>query len=70
MAAKSVKETTVYKKAFELAMEIYKLSKSFPHEEKYSHRSGQTFITKRLYLLIGSVSEEKVPGSFCFQGNC
>ena len=36
MAAKSVKETTVYKKAFELAMEIFKLSKSFPQEEKYS----------------------------------
>ncbi len=36
MAAKSVKETTVYKKAFELAMEIFEVSKSFPPEEKYS----------------------------------
>src|ERR1700712_2331145 len=36
MAAKSVKETTVYKKAFELAMEIFKVSRRFPSEEKYS----------------------------------
>lgn len=36
MAAKSVKETTVYKKAFELAMEIFKISKPFPLEERYS----------------------------------
>ena len=36
MTSKSVKDTTVYKKAFELAMEIYKISKSFPPEEKYS----------------------------------
>ena len=36
MAAKSVKETTVYKKGFELAMEIFQVSKSFPKEETYS----------------------------------
>lgn len=30
------KELIVYKKAFGLAMEIYKISKSFPKEEKYS----------------------------------
>lgn len=36
MAAKSVKETTVYKKSFELSMEIFRISKSFPPEEKYS----------------------------------
>jgi four helix bundle protein len=36
MAAKSVKDTTVYKKAFELAMEIFEISKLFPSEEKYS----------------------------------
>jgi four helix bundle protein len=27
---------TVYKKAFELAMEVFDLSKSFPKEERYS----------------------------------
>lgn len=30
------KELIVYKKAFRLAMDVYKLSKSFPKEEKYS----------------------------------
>lgn len=36
MAAKNVKETTVYKKAFEGAMEIFEISKSFPKKETYS----------------------------------
>lgn len=30
------KELLAYKKSFELAMEIFELSKSFPKEEKYS----------------------------------
>ncbi len=30
------KDLTVYKKAFELAMEIFEISKSFPKEETYS----------------------------------
>ena len=30
------KDLTVYKKAFDLAMNIFKISKSFPKEEKYS----------------------------------
>jgi four helix bundle protein len=30
------KESTVYKKAFLLAMEIFEISKSFPKEEIYS----------------------------------
>src|SRR4030042_392206 len=30
------KDLIVYKKAFELAMEIFEISKSFPQEEKYS----------------------------------
>ncbi|HZI54664.1 MAG TPA: four helix bundle protein [Chitinophagaceae bacterium] len=36
MAAINVKETRVYKLAFELAMEIFEISKSFPKEETYS----------------------------------
>ena len=36
MAAINVKETKVYKLAFELAMEIFEISKSFPKEETYS----------------------------------
>jgi four helix bundle protein len=36
MVAISVKYTKVYKLAFELAMEIYEISKKFPKEETYS----------------------------------
>ena len=36
MSAKSVKETTVYRKAFMLAMEIFEISRRFPIEERYS----------------------------------
>jgi four helix bundle protein len=36
MSAKNVKETKVYKLGFELAMEIFEITKSFPREEKYS----------------------------------
>ena len=36
MAAKNFKDTRVYKLAYEQAMEIFRISKSFPLEEKYS----------------------------------
>lgn len=36
MQIKSAKELTVYKLAYELAMEIFELAKSFPPEEKYA----------------------------------
>jgi four helix bundle protein len=36
MGATSVKTTTVYQKAFSLAMEIFDISKKFPSEEKFS----------------------------------
>lgn len=36
MAAKTFRDLTVYKKAFALSMEIFKISKKFPPEEKYS----------------------------------
>ncbi len=36
MATKYFKETTVYKKAFTQAMEVFEISKTFPKEEKYS----------------------------------
>ncbi len=36
MSAYNFKETTLYKKAFSLAMEIFEISKSFPNDEKYS----------------------------------
>jgi len=36
MAIKSYEDLEVYQLSFELAMEIYQLSKRFPKEEKYS----------------------------------
>ena len=36
MQIKSAKELEVYKKSYLLAMEIYKLSKAFPPEERYA----------------------------------
>jgi four helix bundle protein len=36
MQIKSAKDLQVYRKAYDLAMEIYHLSKSWPTEEKYS----------------------------------
>lgn len=36
MGVKNFKETKVYQKAFEMAMEIFQISKAFPIEERYS----------------------------------
>jgi len=36
MQIKSAKDLSVYKEAYNLAMEIFKISKSWPVEEKYS----------------------------------
>lgn len=36
MSTKNFKETTLYKKAFTQAMEIFEISKTFPKEERYS----------------------------------
>jgi four helix bundle protein len=36
MAAGTFRDLTVYKKAFALAMDIFRISKKFPAEEKYS----------------------------------
>lgn len=61
MGAKNIRETKVYKLAFDLAMKIFVVSKSFPKEETYSltdqiRRSSRSVCTnlaeafrKRLY---------------------
>ncbi|MBU4211508.1 MAG: four helix bundle protein [Verrucomicrobia bacterium] len=36
MELKSAKDLTVYKKAYELAMRIFEISKRFPPEERYA----------------------------------
>ena len=54
MAAKTFKETTVYKKAFALAMEIFETTKSFPKEEIYSLTSQ---IRKSSRSVCSNISE-------------
>ncbi len=36
MAVQSAKELEVYKKAYSLAMDVFRLSKGFPAEERYA----------------------------------
>ena len=36
MSVKNFKDTTLYKKAFAMAMEVFEISKSFPKEERYA----------------------------------
>ena len=36
MASANIRETKVYRLAFDLAMKIFEISKTFPKEEKYS----------------------------------
>ena len=36
MSVRSAKELTVYRKAYELAMRVFELTKQFPSEEKYA----------------------------------
>ena len=36
MAVQSVKELTVYRKAYQLAMEVFEVSKRFPEEDRYA----------------------------------
>ena len=65
MAAKNVKETRVYKLAFELAMEIFEVTKDFPKEEKYSlidqiRRSPRSVCI----CLIEAYRKEKYPFHF------
>src|SRR5690242_9728844 len=36
MAVRSVKELTVYRKAYDLSMRIFEISKRFPPEERYA----------------------------------
>ena len=54
MAAKTFKETTVYKKAFALAMEIFETTKSFTKEEIYSLTSQ---IRKSSRSVCSNISE-------------
>lgn len=63
MAAKSVKETTVYQNDLALAMEIFEISKRFPIEERYSLK---TVFKKCLHLFTVSLPKKKIRCAFHF----
>ena len=65
LAAKNFKETKVYKLAYEQAMEIFTISKSFPPEEKYSltdqvRRSSRSVCTN----IAEAYRKKKYPAHF------
>ena len=65
MPSKNVKETKVYRLAFELAMEIFEVTKTFPKEEKYSltdqmRRSSRSVCTN----LLEAYRKKRYPSHF------
>ncbi len=65
MSVRNVKETKVYKLAFELAMEIFEVTKSFPKEEIYSltdqmRRSSRSVCTS----LLEAYRKKRYPALF------
>jgi four helix bundle protein len=50
MQINSAKELTIYKKAYELAMKVFEVSKNFPVEEKFA-LTGQIRRTSRSVCL-------------------
>jgi four helix bundle protein len=59
MAASSYLELTAYKKAFELAMEIFEVSKKFPPEEKYSLTDQIRRSSRSVAICIGEAFRKR-----------
>lgn len=65
MAAINVKETRVYKLAFELATEIYEISKKFPREETYSLTDQVRRSSRSVCIcLLESYRKKRYPAHF------
>ena len=65
MPSKNIKEIKVYKLAFELAMEIFEITKTFPKEEKYTltdqiRRSSRSVCT----CLLEAYRKKRYPSHF------
>jgi hypothetical protein len=69
MSARSVKDTRVYKLAFELAMEIFEVSKKFPKEETYSYRPDKEIFPECLHLPARGMEEKNVSCPFCIKSD-
>jgi four helix bundle protein len=65
MAARDVRDTKVYQKAYSLAMKIFTISKSFPTEEIYS-LTGQIRKSSRSVCacLVEAYRKKKYPAHF------
>jgi four helix bundle protein len=59
MASYNFKDTTVYKKAFALAMQIFEISKTFPKEEKYSLTDQIRRSSRSVYANIAEAYRKK-----------
>ncbi len=65
MASVSVKETKAYKLAFDLAMEIFEVSKNFPNEEKYSLTDQIRRSSRSIFVcLLDAYRKKKYPAHF------
>ncbi len=67
MSANNFKETIVYKKAFELAMEIFEVSKLFPKEEKYSLQTRNEDHQEAYAQTWLKHTEKKINSTFYFE---
>ena len=59
MAASSYSELSAYKKAFELAMEIFEATKKFPAEEKYSLTDQIRRSSRSVAICIGEAFRKR-----------
>jgi four helix bundle protein len=65
MAAITIKDLNVYKKAYNLAMEIFHLSKSFPKEERYALIGQIRRSSRSISMNLGEAWEKRrYPANF------
>lgn len=64
MGVKNFKETKVYNLAFEVAMEIFEISKTFPKEETYSLTDQSEERRVVFARTLQKHIEKTLPGSF------
>jgi hypothetical protein len=70
MQLSSAKDLDVYKIAYQLAMEIFEVTKTFPDEERFA-LTGQikALLSLRLFKPKGSMGQATLRGSFLEQAD-
>lgn len=70
MAALNVKETKVYKLAFDQAMNIFEISKKFPKEETYSLTDQVRRSSRSVCInLLEGYRKKTYPAHFCIKNH-